>query len=127
VTWSWIRRDVLISIHKEQISEHGGADGIRDEGLFDSALARPENLVAYGDPDPFELAALYAAGIVKNHPFIDGNKRTGFIAGAIFLELNGYILSASNAEVVEITLSLAAGEVNEEEFAFWLKENSKPV
>lgn len=121
--WIWLRRDALKALHIEQIAEHGGASGVRDEGLLESAMARPENLVAYGDPDVFDLVAAYAFGIVKNHPFIDGNKRAGFQAAATFLALNGQNLQATEESVVEFVLGLAAGGVSEEGFARWLKSN----
>lgn len=123
MSWTWVRRDVLIAIHNEQLAEHGGALGMRDEGLFDSALARPEHLAAYQKPDVFQLAAAYAAGIIKNHPLVDGNKRVGFIAAVLFLELNGYRFAGSELEVVEKTLGVAANAIGEEEFALWLKAN----
>ncbi|SNT67560.1 type II toxin-antitoxin system death-on-curing family toxin [Amphiplicatus metriothermophilus] len=123
--WIWLRRDALTALHAEQLAEHGGAAGVRDEGLLESALARPENMAAYGEPDLFELAAAYAFGIVKNHPFVDGNKRAGFMAAATFLLLNGWTLTATDKEVVEAMLALAAGEASEEEFALWLKANCK--
>lgn len=121
--WVWLRREALTALHAEQLAEHGGAAGVRDRGLLESALARPENLAAYGEPDVFDLAAAYAFGIVKNHPFVDGNKRTGFQAAATFLLLNGQMLTASDQGVVETVLGLAAGEVNEEDFAQWLRAN----
>jgi death on curing protein len=123
--WNWLRPDALKAQHSEQLAEHGGSSGIRDEGLFESAMARPENLNAYGEPSVFELAAAYASGIVRNHPFVDGNKRTGFLAGIMFLELNGQAFSGPDIEVVEKTLALAAREMSDDEYAQWLKDNSK--
>lgn len=102
----------------------GGADGVRDEGLLESALARPENLAAYGDPDVFDLAAAYAFGIVRNHAFVDGNKRTAFVTAALFLDLNGKSLAAPEPEATATMLAFASGEVSEAEFAAWLRENS---
>lgn len=125
--WIWLRRDALAALHAEQLAEHGGANGVRDEGLLESALARSENLAAYGDPDAFDLAAAYAFGVVKNHPFIDGNKRAGFMACATFLALNGHALTASDQAVVETVLGLAAGAITEPAFAAWLRENSAPL
>lgn len=125
--WIWLRRDALAALHAEQLAEHGGANGVRDEGLLESALARPENLAAYGDPDAFALAAAYAFGVVKNHHFIDGNKRAGFMACATFLALNGHALTASDQAVVETVLGLAAGAIGEPAFAAWLRENSAPL
>lgn len=121
----WLRLNALKALHNEQLAEHGGAAGVRDEGLLESAMARPLNLAAYGNPDLFELAAAYAYGIIKNHPFIDGNKRAGFQAAATFLLLNREVLTASDQSVVEMVLGLAAGEVSEAEFAVWLKANCK--
>lgn len=118
---------MLSAIHREQLAEHGGAEGVRDQGLLESALARPENIAAYGDPSAFELAAAYSFGIIRNHPFVDGNKRTGFIAGAIFLELNGFAFSASEFDVVESTLKIAAGGMGEGEFVLWLEANCKAL
>ena len=108
------------------ISVHGGGSGIRDQGLLESALARPLNLYEYENPTIFELAASYTSGIVKNHPFIDGNKRTGFLAGAAFLELNGYQFTASEPETTQMILSLSAGRLTEAELAEWLDNTSHP-
>lgn len=123
--WIWLRRDALAALHAEQLAEHGGANGVRDQGLLESALARAENLAAYGDPDAFDLAAAYAFGIVKNHPFVDGNKRAGFIAAATFLALNGWMIAASDLDVVNKVLDLAAGAVSETEFALWLRASCR--
>lgn len=125
--WIWLRRDALTALHAEQLAEHGGAVGVRDQGLLESALARPENLAAYGEPSVFDLAAAHAFGIVKNHPFVDGNKRTGFLAAATFLLINGQMLATNDQSVVEAVLGLAAGEVSEEDFALWLGANSEAV
>jgi death on curing protein len=122
--WVWIERSVVIAIHGEQLAEHGGAAGLRDAGLLDSALARPLNIRAYGEPDFAELAAAYGFGIASNHPFLDGNKRTAFVAVELFLALNGYLLNASDAECAVRMLSLAAGEIDEADFARWLREHS---
>jgi death-on-curing protein len=108
----------------EQISEHGGSLGIRDAGLLSSALARPQNQAAYGDPSVFDLAAAYAFGIIGNHPFVDGNKRTGFLAAYVFLDLNGWELIASEVEAVTAVLALATNEMDEAGFASWLKAKS---
>ncbi len=121
----WVRRDVVLAFHDLLLSEHGGAAGIRDGGLLDSALSRPLNLFAYGTPTLFDIAACYAFGLVKNHPFIDGNKRIGFSVATLFLELNGYHFFATEVDVVIQTLALAAGELSEAEYAEWLKTNSK--
>ena len=120
--WVWVMRSVVVAAHHEQLAEHGGATGIRDAGLLDSALARPENLAAYGDPDVASLAASYGFGIIRNHPFVDGNKRAALIATELFLALNGVDLVVDDAECVLVVLSLAAGELNEEEFAIFVQE-----
>ena len=122
----WVDRASVLSLHSESLAIHGGAGGVRDIGLLDSALARPQNLHAYGEGDAAALAAAYAFGIIRNHPFVDGNKRIGFITAAVFLEANGYLVTASEAEVVVRTLALAASEIDEAEFAAWLRENVQP-
>ena len=119
----WVERAAVKMLHDESLALHGGAGGLREAGLLDSALARPQNLRAYGEADAAALAAAYAFGIIKNHPFIDGNKRTGFLAATLFLEANGFRFGAGEADVVMRTLSLAAGEIDEAEFAAWLREN----
>lgn len=118
-----VRRDVVLAFHERLLSEHGGSSGIRDEGMLESALGRPQNLFAYGKPTLCELAAAYAFGLVKNRPFIDGNKRIGFAAAALFLELNGLRFQAAEVDVVLRTLALAAGEMTEASYADWLKAN----
>ncbi|MHA1527573.1 MAG: type II toxin-antitoxin system death-on-curing family toxin [Alphaproteobacteria bacterium] len=123
----WLSRHAIEIIHDEQLAEHGGAGGIRDAGLLDSALARPRNLFAYGEADICVLAAAYAAGIVRNHPFVDGNKRTGLLAAYAFLDVNGLELDAPEAEAVVMTLGLASGEMPEAGFAAWLRDNTTPV
>jgi len=117
----WLTRDIALAAHIRSLRDHGGADGVRDEGMLDSALARPQNLAAYGKPSIFELAASYGFGLVKNHPFIDGNKRTAFLSTYVFLGLNGHELDADEAEAAAIMLDLAAGGVSEAEFALWLE------
>lgn len=119
----WIDAADCHAFHAEMLERFGGLEGLRDVGLLDSALHRPPQLFAYGDPSPFELAATYAAGIVKNHPFLDGNKRTGFLAAALFLEINGHRFAASEEEVVERTLALAAGAIGAPEYAAWLERS----
>ena len=121
----WVRRDVVLAYHERLLAEHGGSAGLRDVGLLESALGRPENLFAYGKPTLFDLAASYAFGLVKNHPFIDGNKRIGFATATLFLELNDLHFDAPEVEVVLRTLALAAGELTEAAYAKWLKGNSK--
>jgi len=118
-TWVWIDPAVILAVHDEQLAEHGGAAGVRDAGLLESALARPRNLAHYGQPDACELAAAYAFGLAKNHPFIDGNKRSAFVATELFLMLNGWRLTAGDADCVMVMLRLAAGEVDEASFAQW--------
>jgi len=117
----WISKRALLLLHDESLAQHGGASGIRDDGLLESALARPENLAAYGAPDLAELAASYAFGLAKNHPFIDGNKRAAFLAAGLFLALNGHRLVVAQAEATVMVLDLAAGEITEAAFANWLR------
>jgi death on curing protein len=119
-----VGREVVVAFHDRLIAEHGGAGGIRDEAMLESALARPQNLIAYGKPNLFDLAACYAFGLVKNHPFVDGNKRIGFGVAVLFVELNGWRFTASEVEVVLRTLALAAGELTEGSYSEWMKENS---
>lgn len=121
----WVLRETVLTLHEQSLAEFGGAAGIRDEGLLDSALGKPEYLFRYGKPTVFDLAASYGFGLVKNHAFIDGNKRAGFITAVTFLELNGYRFLATEAEAAVRTLALAAGEMSEKEFAAWLKKNSR--
>jgi death-on-curing protein len=121
----WLTRSECLLLHDMMLDQYGGCSGIRDEGLLESALARPQQLHHYGKPTMPEMAAAYTAGIVKNHPFLDGNKRTGFMMGAGFLERNGYEFLASEAEVVIRTLALAAGEMTEAAYADWLRANLK--
>ena len=121
----WVLREVVFMLHEQSLAQFGGSAGIRDEGLLDSALGKPENLFAYGKPTIFDLAASYAFGLVKNHPFIDGNKRTGFITAVLFLELNGCRFQASEVDAAVRTLALAAGDMTEPAYAAWLKANSK--
>jgi len=121
----WISEVIARTIHDDQIDRFGGSHGIRDENLFLASLDRPRNLLAYGDsPTLFDLAAAYAYGIAKNHPFVDGNKRTGFVLAAVFLELNGYSLDAPNSEVVEIVERLAQGLEAQESVALWMQSRS---
>ncbi len=116
----WLSRELILAIHDEQLTEHGGAEGLRDPGLLDSALARPLNRAGYAEPDIAELAALYAIGIARNHPFVDGNKRTGFVALELFLRLNGCRFTVADAEAVVVMQSMAAGELPDEEFIAWV-------
>jgi death-on-curing protein len=121
----WFTREECLALHDMMLMHYGGIVGVRDENLLESALARPRQLYHYGKPRMAELAASYATGIVKNHPFLDGNKRTGFMLGAGFLERNGFAFSAAETEAVLRTLALAAGEISESDYAKWLKANSK--
>ena len=120
----WIDLPEVLAIHARQLDEHGGAAGLRDRKLLESALARPRQPHTYGDADVFELAAAYTAVIINNHPFVDGNKRTGFVVGILFLELNEPALIASEADATRAVLDLAAGEITKDEFASWLRTNS---
>ena len=119
--WRWIDRAVLIAIHDMQLAEHGGGAGLRDGNLLRSALAKPENLAAYGDPDVAALAAAYGYGISRNHAFIDGNKRTALVTAELFLQLNGWRLEVDDADCVLTMLLVATGDITEEAFAGWLR------
>jgi death on curing protein len=126
VRWVWVADSIVYAIHEAQLAEHGGIAGIRDEGLLSSALARPHNLEAYGDdPDAASLAAAYAFGIARNHPFFDGNKRTAFVVMELFLNLNGWKLTADDVACISTMQSLAAGELSEKDLAAWLREHMK--
>src|SRR5215472_4121028 len=125
-TPEWIEERDVLALHGRLLALDGGAAGVRDAGLLASALARPRQIHAYGDkPDIVEMAAAYVAGIVRNHPFFDGNKRTGFVAGVLFLELNGYRFTATEEDATQVVFELAAGTLEEEEFAAWMRANSK--
>ena len=124
MAWRWIDRRALELLHEQSLSEHGGAAGLRDEGLLESALARPLNLAHYGSPDVADLAASYGVGLAKNHPFVDGNKRAAFLAVGLFLGLNGRRLVATQAEATLTMLAVAAGQIDEPSFARWLREHS---
>lgn len=117
----WLSRELILAIHDEQLAEHGGALGLRDLGLLDSALARPLNHAGYGTPDAAELAALYALAIARNHPFIDGNKRSAFVALELFLNLNGCSFPVGDAEVVVMMLAMASGTLPDAEFIAWVR------
>jgi death-on-curing protein len=121
----WLDREDCLAIHEMMLSKHGGLAGVRDEGMLASALAKPRNRFVYERATLPQLAASYAAGIILNHPFLDGNKRTGFMLAATFLELNGTVLSASEEAVVERTVALASGRIKETTYAVWLKNNSR--
>jgi death-on-curing protein len=122
-----ITREDCLAYHESLLERFGGLSGIRDESLLDSAHNRPKHLFAYGKPSIFQMAASYAHGIVKNHPFLDGNKRAGFIAAALFIETNGHRFQAPEEEAVLETLALAAGETSEEAYAVWLERTSFPT
>ncbi len=127
--FKWLLEETVYAIHKRQIAEHGGGDGLRDEGLLLSALARPQNLLAYSEetPDVSSLAASYGFGIAKNHPFIDGNKRTALVVARTFLLLNGFSLNATQEEKYLTFLKLAEGNLSEEELAAWIREKIQAV
>ena len=120
-TWRWLSASAVFAVHDRQLSEHGGADAIRDPGAIESALSRPENLAAYGSPDAADLAAAYAYGIVRNHGFVDGNKRTAWVAARVFLADNGYRLAFDRQDAVRIMESLAGGQMSEEDLAQWFR------
>ena len=122
-TWRWIDRRALLLLHDESIAEHGGAAGIRNQGLLESALARPLNVAVYGEPDLADLAASYGVGLAKNHPFVDGNKRAAFLAVGLFLALNGHRLVVSQANATLSMLDVAAGVMDEGAFAAWLRKH----
>lgn len=126
-SYKWILESVVHAIHDEQLAEHGGLQGTRDLTLLQSALARPQNLSNYGEPDIAELAASYGYGISRNHPFNDGNKRTAFVAVELFLMLNGYELVADDGACVLMMLDVASGEITEEAFAAWIRDNIKSL
>lgn len=119
--WTWVTLAVAEASHREQLAEHGGGEGVRDPGLLASAMARPLNLAGYGEPDVAALAAAYAFGIARNHPFVDGNKRTAAVVAETFLSLNRHALHASDAELVVAMVALAAGELTEDELADWFR------
>ena len=122
--WRWIDKQLLITLHDESLLLHGGASGIRDDGLLDSALNRAVNLALYSEPDFAELAAAYGVGLAKNHAFVDGNKRVAFLAVGLFLGLNGYKLIVIQKDATQTMLAVASGEMQEVDFARWIRENS---
>ena len=123
MSWRWISKHALKLLHGESLAEHGGGAGLRDAALLKSALARPLNLAAYGEPDVAALAASYGVGLAKNHPFVDGNKRAAFLAVGLFLYLNGHRLQATQADATLHVLGVAAGDISEEDFALWLRNH----
>lgn len=125
MNWRWIDRHALVLLHDASLAEHGGSAGLRDEGLIESALARPQNLAAYESPDFADLAAAYGVGLAKNHAFVDGNKRAAFLGVGLFLALNGYRLVAAQADATLTMLAVAAGHMDEPAFAAWIREHSR--
>jgi death-on-curing protein len=125
--WIWLDGELLLVAHDEQLAEHGGATGIRDRGLFESALARPQNLAAYGEPDAEALAAAYCYGLAKNHVFVDGNKRISLVALESFLLLNGHVLDVDDGQCVLIILSVASGAMDEKALSEWIRQHSVKV
>ena len=123
-SWRWLDRHVLVLLHDESLAEHGGLPGLRDEGLLASALARPMNLAAYGDPDAAALAGAYAVGLAKNHAFVDGNKRAAFLAMGLFLRLNGLRLVATQVDATMTMLDVAAGHLEEAGLADWIRRHT---
>jgi len=124
--WRWVNRQVLLLLHEESLAEHGGAPGLRDEGLLDSALSRPLNLALYDDPDVADLAAAYGMGLAKNHAFVDGNKRTAFLALGMFLALNGHRMRATQGDATLTMLAVAAGEISEKGLSQWIRDHMEP-
>ena len=124
---NWLSKAVVLAMHERLLADHGGSPSLRDPGLLDSALARARQLYAYGKPDTCDLAAAYAAGIIRNHPFVDGNKRTGFMSAYLFMAENGLQLTVPEVEVVQIVTLLAASEIDEAAFASGLREHGKPI
>ncbi|MFT5126264.1 MAG: death-on-curing protein [Kiritimatiellia bacterium] len=120
----WVLRETVLALQDRLLAEFGGLSGLREAGLFDSALARPEQLFSYGQPSIPELAAAYAYGLIRNHPFMDGNKRIGFVTAVLFMELNGYAFSASEVDATLKTLALAARDIDEAAYGVWLSENA---
>ena len=123
MNWRWVDKRALLLLHDESLAEHGGAPGMRDQDLLDSALARPMNLLAYGEPDAAALAASYGVGVAKNHPFVDGNKRAAFLCVGLFLALNGWRLNATQVEATLAIQAVAAGDLDEAAFAGWLRSH----
>jgi death on curing protein len=123
----WLSRAIVLAVHDEQLAQHGGAGGLRDNGLLERALARPANRAGYGEPDTAELAALYAIAIARNHPFVDGNKRTAFVAMVLFLSLNGMELEAPEADAVITMLRMAAGDIDDAAFTAWVRAHAQPI
>jgi len=125
--WRWIGEPLILAIHEAQLAEHGGGIGLRDPALLSSALACPRNRAAYGDADAFDLAAAYAFGVTKNHPFLDGNKRTAFVVATVFLLDHGFELSVADAEIVRAVVALSDGSMGEADFAAWQRSHGSPI
>jgi death-on-curing protein len=123
----WLGEAVVLAMHGRLLAEHGGAQGLRDSNLLDSALARPKQILAYGEPDISDLAAAYTSGIIRNHPFVDGNKRTAFMAAYVFLAINGLRLVATEVDAAQVVTLLAASEIDEATFSAWLRKNSESI
>ena len=123
---TWLSERIIFDLHDEQLARHGGASGVRDLGLLQSALARPLNLASYGEPNVADLAASYAIAIARNHPFVDGNKRAAFMAMVLFLALNGMELEAPEPEATVAMLDMAAGQLTDTEFTLWVREHAHP-
>ncbi len=121
--WEWLDKAIILAVHDRQIAEHGGGQGIPDEGLLESALHRPVNLSRYGEPEVGDLAAAYAFGIARNHPFVDGNKRTAWVAARLFLMLNAVDLQFDKADATIMMQCLAAGDLSEDEVARWFRDH----
>jgi len=126
MSWRFVSRRALELLHDESLAEHGGRSGLRDEGLLESALARPHQLLAYAEPDAAALAAAYGFGLIRNHAFVDGNKRVAFLATGLFLGLNGHRLVTSQVDATLTMVALAAGDLTEDEFAQWLRTHIQP-
>jgi death-on-curing protein len=124
--WKWLSRQAIEIIHREQLLEHGGLPGLKDENALEAALARPKHKAAYGEPQLFELAAAYVFGIARNHPFADGNKRTSFLSAYVFLRIHGYQIEAEQGQIIAFMQEVAAGNVDETGIAAFLKDFSVP-
>ena len=123
----WVPKEIVLAMHERLLAEHGGASGLRDGGMLESVLARPQQLLAYNQPDLYDLATAYVGEIVRNHPFVDGNKRSAFMTAYVFLARNGRQLTAPEIEAVQLVTALAANEVEETEFAGWLRDNCESL
>ncbi|WP_066726498.1 type II toxin-antitoxin system death-on-curing family toxin [Sphingomonas pituitosa] len=123
-TFRFLTADIALAVHERQLAEHGGLSGVKDAGLLESAMACPLNKLAYGEDDPFALAAAYGFGVARNHPFADGNKRTAWVMTRLFLKLNGIAIAFDKADAIQIMLALAAGALEEDAFAAWLRSKA---